>query len=120
MRAGLSLLVALAAVAAPAQQAEDVRRLPAAESTAVLVDVVVRDGKDRPVTDLTAADFEVLEDGVLQTVQQFERPKGVAAASANPDGTPGKPASPADSSVASAAGTSGASTMASHEVSERS
>ena len=54
------------------------RRLPPAESSAVLVDVVVRDGKDRPVTDLAAADFEVLEDGVPQTLQQFEPPKSSA------------------------------------------
>ena len=32
--------------------------------TAVLVDVVVRDRRGQPVRDLTAADFEVLEDGV--------------------------------------------------------
>ena len=38
---------------------------------AILVDVVVRDRKGQPVRDLTAADFEVLEDGVTQKVGSF-------------------------------------------------
>lgn len=42
-------------------------------STAVLVDVVVRDGKGRPVTDLTAADFELKEDGTPQAIGSFTR-----------------------------------------------
>lgn len=41
------------------------------ESARVTVDVVVHDRQGRPVTDLTAADFEVLEDGVPQRVDQF-------------------------------------------------
>jgi VWFA-related protein len=39
--------------------------------TAVLVDVVVRDRRGQPVKDLTQADFEVLEDGVPQTIGSF-------------------------------------------------
>ncbi|MGH9372096.1 MAG: VWA domain-containing protein [Vicinamibacterales bacterium] len=42
-------------------------------TTAILVDVVVRDGKGRPVTDLSAADFQVAEDGVAQTLDTFTR-----------------------------------------------
>ena len=42
-------------------------------ATAVLVDVVVRDRKGRPVTDLSAADFVVMEDGVRQSVDTFTR-----------------------------------------------
>lgn len=42
-------------------------------STAVLVDVVVRDGRGRPVTDLTAADFELREDGKAQAIGSFTR-----------------------------------------------
>ena len=42
------------------------------EASRVLLDVVVRDGKDNPVTDLEAADFEVYEDGVRQHVDLFE------------------------------------------------
>src|SRR5688500_2027154 len=35
-------------------------------TTAVVVDVVVRDQKGRPVTDLRKEDFEIYEDGVRQ------------------------------------------------------
>jgi VWFA-related protein len=44
-----------------------------ASSTAILVDVVVRDGRGRPVTDLVAADFQIAEDGVAQTIGSFSR-----------------------------------------------
>jgi VWFA-related protein len=37
----------------------------------VRVDVIVTDGKQQPVMDLTQADFEVLEDGKPQAVEQF-------------------------------------------------
>ena len=42
-------------------------------TTAILVDVVVRDRKGRPVTDLTAGDFEVYEDRVAQKIDTFTR-----------------------------------------------
>ena len=42
-------------------------------TTAILVDVVVRDGKGRPVLDLSADDFEIAEDGVRQKVDTFTR-----------------------------------------------
>ena len=38
----------------------------------VPVDVVVTDKDDRPVTDLTAADFEIRENGRLQRIVDFE------------------------------------------------
>jgi VWFA-related protein len=38
----------------------------------VRVDVIVTDKKGTPVTDLTAADFDVREDGVPQTVETFK------------------------------------------------
>ena len=44
-----------------------------AATTAVVIDVVVRDSKGRPVTDLTRADFELLEDGVAQTLGDVTR-----------------------------------------------
>lgn len=39
--------------------------------TAVLVDVVVRDKRGQPVRDLTEADFELSEDGVVQKIGSF-------------------------------------------------
>ena len=42
-------------------------------ATAILVDVVVRDGGGRPITDLTVEDFEIAEDGVLQRIDSFTR-----------------------------------------------
>ena len=44
----------------------------------VLVDVVVTDAKDAPVTGLKQKDFEVLEDGKPQTIATFEEHKGAA------------------------------------------
>jgi VWFA-related protein len=45
----------------------------ASATTAILVDVVVRDRKGHPVTDLSAVDFDVAEDGVAQKVDTFTR-----------------------------------------------
>jgi VWFA-related protein len=45
----------------------------ASAATAILVDVVVRDRRGRPVTDLTAEDFEIYEDGANQKVDTFTR-----------------------------------------------
>jgi len=42
-------------------------------ATAILVDVVVRDRKGRPVTDLDPTDFELFEDDVAQKVDTFSR-----------------------------------------------
>jgi VWFA-related protein len=67
------LLVSLWALPSPLRGQEPERRLPPAESATVLVDVVVRDGKGQVVPDLAASDFEVFEDGVLQSVGPFER-----------------------------------------------
>ena len=41
-------------------------------TSGVVVDVVVRDKKGRPVTNLTATDFEILEDSVRQQIVAFE------------------------------------------------
>ena len=54
---------------APARAADTVRT----SVTAVLVDVVVRDKKGLVVRDLEQADFQVLEDGVAQTIGSFTR-----------------------------------------------
>jgi VWFA-related protein len=52
----------------------------------VLFDVVVTDGKDRPVTGLKREDFSVTEDGARQMLLSFEARKSAApsAASTNP------------------------------------
>jgi VWFA-related protein len=42
-------------------------------TTAILVDVVVRDRRGQPVTDLAAEDFELFEDGAPQRVDTFSR-----------------------------------------------
>ncbi len=44
-----------------------------ATTTAILVDVVVRDRNGRLVIDLSAGDFEVAEDGIAQQVDSFTR-----------------------------------------------
>jgi VWFA-related protein len=42
-------------------------------ATAILVDVVVRDKNGRPVTDLSAPDFQIFEEGIPQKVESFTR-----------------------------------------------
>jgi len=86
----------------PARQDEKV----SVGTVEVLLDVVVKDKRGRAVTDLSVADFEVLEDGVKQPVESFrlitrnsagESGKGSSAvsdeASAQAAATPAKPAS---------------------------
>jgi VWFA-related protein len=63
-----------------------------AATTAILVDVVVRDHRGRPVLDLNQADFEVFEDGVRQKVDTFTRVTrgsgiGIAVKWRNPENT---------------------------------
>ncbi|MEO8196535.1 MAG: VWA domain-containing protein [Thermoanaerobaculia bacterium] len=92
--AGLTYLRAVAYLAGGGA-AEDVRVLGSdAADEAVDIDLVelyasVLDKRGRPVTDLAAGEFRVLEDGVEQTVQRFEnfnpgasalRPAGATAA----------------------------------------
>lgn len=68
------LTVALASLAAqePASNPSTQREPFAASTAGIVVDVVVRDGHGRPVTGLTADDFEVFEDGVRQQILAFE------------------------------------------------
>ena len=56
----------------PAPASSD-RQSYTSATTAILVDVVVRDRKGKPLTDLTAADFQVFEDGLVQKVDSFTR-----------------------------------------------
>ena len=53
---------------ATSQDQDDVIRV---RSNEVRLDVVVKDKKGRPIRDLKATDFEVLEDGVPQKVESF-------------------------------------------------
>jgi len=64
-------LAAALAAGAEAQQAEPPPTFPA-EVEQVTVDVVVTDGKGRPVTDLSRGDFEVYEDGVRQAITSLD------------------------------------------------
>jgi VWFA-related protein len=73
-------------------------RVVGTPTTAVLVDVVVRDRQGVVVTDLDAAGVEVLEDGVRQTITLFDAPRGRRAPATSAD--PGVPASPPGSSNA--------------------
>ncbi len=95
--------VLLLASAALSQEAPS--RLPPAETGTVLVDVIVRDGKGRPLTDLTAADFQVLEDGVAQTLAQFSAPPTPLAADAPAEGAPATTSGPEAKTAAPAAAT---------------
>lgn len=71
--------------------------------TAVLVDVVVRDKHGLPVKDLQPADFEVLEDGVPQTIGSF---KGIFEDTPGPGGTAPTAAAAAPATTARTAGPS--------------
>ncbi len=85
-----------------------------AGATAVLVDVVVRTKQGRPLQGLTAADFEVFEDGVRQKIGSFsvvERAGGIgirvgrrvsappSAGNATPSSPESSPAAPSDRPV---------------------
>jgi VWFA-related protein len=92
----LTTLLALS-LAASVPRAQEPQRGPGVLTegvTAVLVDVVVRDRRGQPVRDLSPGDFEVVEDGVPQTVGSFTaifdgstRPAAQAPAAARPAGT---------------------------------
>jgi VWFA-related protein len=70
----LTLACATAAVMSASSQAPPAARQAfSSTATAILVDVVVRDRKGRPVTDLAGDEFEILEDGVAQKVDSFTR-----------------------------------------------
>ena len=72
MKPILSLLLIVTTGFSPvlvySQQDDDVVRV---RSNEVRLDVVVKDKKGRPIKDLKATDFEILEDGVPQKVESF-------------------------------------------------
>jgi len=75
VRVAIAFVCALAGHAGRAQQPAPLRAPDTAKTgvTAVLVDVVVRDRRGLPVRDLEQSDFQVLEDGVPQTIGSFSR-----------------------------------------------
>jgi VWFA-related protein len=108
--AAVALIVGLSLHSGSAQQPAPQRAPGTLQEgvTAVLVDVVVRDRRGQPVRDLTPADFEILEDGVVQTIgsftPSFETAAG-AAANAAPSPDPAataasNPAAPANNGPA--------------------
>jgi VWFA-related protein len=96
MRAAIAFVCALAGHAGRAQQPAPLRAPDTAKTgvTAVLVDVVVRDRHGQPVRDLELSDFQVLEDGVPQTIGSFSRVfDGAVLARAPASGAEAAPAS---------------------------
>ncbi len=68
----LAALTQLRSFAQSASRPAD-RQSFASTATAILVDVIVRDKKGHPVTDLTAEDFQLAEDSVPQKIDSFTR-----------------------------------------------
>jgi VWFA-related protein len=98
LRGKLLVLCLAFAVVDPAAQTQ---RPPAratgtvqSETAAILVDVVVRDKHGQPVMDLTAGDFEIYEDGVLQEVGAVTRYASDADRRATASAAVAPPASP--------------------------
>lgn len=82
--------------ATPASDQDQKIRIGTAE---VALDIVVRDKKGRPVKDLTAADFEIYEDGARQQIESFRLVTREAGASteSRPGAAPATTATPAPS-----------------------
>jgi VWFA-related protein len=95
----LTVLTAAVTGGAQAPQQPPAQRATGEEKTsvsAILVDVIVRDKKGEPVRGLTAADFEISEDGVRQELGSFTpvfRDPAPPAAAQN--AVPAAPAAPA-------------------------
>jgi VWFA-related protein len=90
-----------------AQRAPDQDEIVRFRTNEVRLDIVVKDKKGHQVRDLSAADFEVLEDGVSQKIQSFrfvnrEGPPAVTPAN-NPEKKEGnaQPTTPASTPVIS-------------------
>jgi VWFA-related protein len=85
-----ALAVAVLGAQPPAQRASGTVQ---ARVTAVLVDVVVRDKRGDPVRDLAQSDFQLLEDGVPQTIASFT-PVFAGAVAAVPEAPSSSPSAP--------------------------
>jgi VWFA-related protein len=91
----IGVLLLLVAPGRGAGQAPGAPQQPSFKTvtTLVEVDVIVKDRNGKFVPDLTAADFEVREDGAVQTIEQLYLVAGPEATSAVP--VPNSPALPA-------------------------
>jgi VWFA-related protein len=95
----LSLVLAAALAADPALALQAPAQAPptfAVGTSAVAVDVVVRDKKGQLVKNLSAADFEVVEDGAKQQIESFTVVARGVEALPEPEAAPAaRPAAPA-------------------------
>jgi VWFA-related protein len=80
LRAGLALV--LAALSSGRAEPQEPLRLAPAVAQLVVVDVFVTDSKGRPVSNLVASDFEMLDDHRRVEIAAFEGPKSGPEASA--------------------------------------
>ena len=101
----ISLTIASLSIHAQTTRRETVQ-VPVS-ATAIMVDVVVRDKRGHPVTDLQPTDFDVLEEGVAQDIESFKRvSRGIGFAIVRQEGAGGEPRfSPPESVVDPLAGT---------------
>jgi VWFA-related protein len=83
----ISKLIFQAALLVPGlsygQQAQPAEQTPVIKTTVdeVILDVVVRDKKGKPIKDLTAADFQIEDNGIKQKVNSFRLVEGKEAIS---------------------------------------
>ncbi len=84
MRRDVFSIVVVSALIAPLAARQDIPVKPAqpltAAATAVVVDVIVRDSRGNPVTDLRKEDFVLLENGVPQPIGDVTVVRGAPAA----------------------------------------
>jgi VWFA-related protein len=98
LRALALMFVAVPAAAQGLTQKSDPPPRFTTEASAVVLDVVVRDDRRRPVTGLRREDFQVFEDRSRQTITVFEAP---AARPTVPDGPSAPTAAASAASVVS-------------------
>ncbi len=105
MRRILSLALALALPASSAQTTAGVAK--SVEVSVTNVDVVVTDANGKAIPDLTAADFEVRQDGRVQPLTNFSfirnEPASFAAVAPAPEAAPAAPVAPVAAELPQAA-----------------
>ena len=69
------LILGLPSISSPQQQASQEEPTFHSTTRLVVLDVVVTDQAGKPLTNLSQADFTLLEDGAPQSVASFESPK---------------------------------------------